>query len=545
MAQHGFNHFGSAQHGGSIDPNDLAMGGSYNQNYSPSDNYGAHGSSGNGSNAFATGGSLIADEDLLDGLSGDSGHAMPNSGQEFSGMNMAFSHDASSYHSNRPSSGLRLDPNQVNGYSSTPDGDPIPSPYAAAFNANFRHQQMQNHPSLNTTLHSAMSYPGDMGGDGGEQNFLNARARASRMSQQMQRKPSNNNARSPMTPKTNAIHGLSLGSSESPNFGPQTIRTVGSHEKSPSGQWLNTPTGSFPTSYNSGFSSPMQQAMVPPIEEVMIKGGTSMPAKLGANSGTTTNSAMASQEAKRKRRRESHNLVERRRRDNINERIQDLSKLVPMHRLEDEKIRKLIQNGTPLSPTLSGISNPAQATSGLAGPGARRAAGGSAGNITTGLPVEEKDKGPNKGDILNGSVSWTRDLMWMLHLKLQQQEELMNTLADLGHPFPFEITDDERRMQSELLDAMSKNDAGTFSYSRTNGSGLRVPNYTDVRGNPSSDVPAASLDSIGITPPENGDSAIADDLVDADQFWDPNDNGSGHASLNFKDEDDYGMDLTH
>ncbi len=152
-----------------------------------------------------------------------------------------------------------------------------------------------------------------------------------------------------------------------------------------------------------------------------------MPAKLGGGSG-----ALSSQEAKRKRRRESCNLVERRRRDNINERIQDLSKLVPAHRLEDEKIRKAIQNGTPLSPTLAGISSPSQATSGLAGPGARRATSGTAGNITTGLPLDEKDKGPNKGDILNGAVSWTRDLMWMLNMKIQQQEELINYIAELG-----------------------------------------------------------------------------------------------------------------
>src|SRR5271170_960235 len=102
-----------------------------------------------------------------------------------------------------------------------------------------------------------------------------------------------------------------------------------------------------------------------------------------------------------RRRRESHNLVERRRRDNINERIQELSHLVPLHRLEDEKVRKALANNSPLSPTLAGLSqppsgmSPPQATSGLAGPGARRA---TAGNITTGIPIEEKDKGPNKGD---------------------------------------------------------------------------------------------------------------------------------------------------
>jgi hypothetical protein len=541
MAQpHSFAHFHSTPNGGSIDPNDLSMGGAYPQGggFSNNDNFNGHASSGN-SNAFATGSALIADEDLLDGLGGSDG--MQSAGQDFSGMNMGFSQDA--YQAHRHSSGLRLDPSQVNGYSSTPDGDPIPSPYTAGFHANFR--QMQNNPSLSTSLHSPMSYSGspmtaggEMGADGNEQNYLNARARA-RMSQHMQRKPSNTRA-TPMTPKTNAaMHNLSIGSQESAqNFGPQSIRTVGSHDKSPSGQWSHTPTGSFPASYNSGFSSPMQAGMVPPIDEVMIKGGTSMPAKLGVNS----NSQLTSQEAKRKRRRESHNLVERRRRDNINERIQDLSKLVPTHRLEDEKVRKLIQNGTPLSPTLTAISSPSQATSGLAGPGARRATGNSVGNITTGLPMDDKDKGPNKGDILNGAVSWTRDLMWMLHLKLQQQEELMNNIAELGGHFPFEMTEDERRMQSELIDAMTKSEPGAFSYSRTSGSGLRVPHHTDYRGNISDG--SGNLDSLGVTPPES--AGMGRDLGDANQFWhDPDDDGNGNIPLSFKEDDEYDMDLTH
>ncbi|EEY19013.1 conserved hypothetical protein [Verticillium alfalfae VaMs.102] len=241
---------------------------------------------------------------------------------------------------------------------------------------------------------------------------------------------------------------------------------------------------------------------------------------------------------KRKRRRESHNLVERRRRDNINERIQDLSRLVPSHRLEDEKIRKMIQNGTPLSPTLSGISSPSQATSGLAGPGARRATGGAAGNITTGLPLEDKDKGPNKGDILNGAVSWSRDLMWMLHLKLQQQEELMNIIAELGGHFPFELTDDEKRMQTELMEAISKNDA--LGYSRTAGSGLRVPNHTDLRGEPLNGSGNPS-DGLGGSPLDNDDGTVTGDLTGANEFWnDPDDD----VSLNFKGDDDFGMDLT-
>jgi hypothetical protein len=179
----------------------------------------------------------------------------------------------------------------------------------------------------------------------------------------------------------------------------------------------------------------------------------------------------------------------------------------------------------------------------LAAPGARRATSGNPGNITTGLPVDDKDKGPNKGDILNGSVSWTRDLMWMLNLKLQQQEELMNTINELGGTYPYEVTEDERRMQSELMDALQKNDLGSFSYSRTAGSGLRVPNHTDYRGEPSNGL-TGPFDTLGVTPEHHESALLAEDL-DANQFWqEPDDNGSGNASLNFKEEDEYDMDLT-
>jgi len=231
-----------------------------------------------------------------------------------------------------------------------------------------------------------------------------------------------------------------------------------------------------------------------------------MPAKLG-----TPSNPVSSQEAKKKRRRESHNLVERRRRDNINERIQDLSKLVPPHRLEDEKIRKAIHNGTPLSPTLSAVENPTQATSALAGPGSRRAAAGSVGNITTGLPIEEKDKGPNKGDILNGAVSWTRDLMWAVKLKMDHIEELMNLLADHNIDVPFQITEDEQRMHSEIESILHGKD---FTYSRSDGSGLRVPHHTNYKGERLN----GNGHSNSISPNPNGTSAIGDDMMDEGEF---------------------------
>ena len=535
MAQHGFNQFGSAPNSGSIDPNDLAMNGgyspSYPNNHSNNNNNNNYGSNGGGqANGFSSGSAVFGDDELLDGLASPGGQM--NQGHDF-GMNLGFAQGH--YQSHRGS--LQIDPSQLNGYSQTPDGDPIQSPYTANFHGGFR--QMQNGHAMGTSLHSPLSYSGsplavaDMN-DGSDPNYLNAKARA-RMSQQMQRKASN--TRSPMTPKSAALHGMSLSSTESPAFGPQSIRNHNGHDKSPSGQWLNTPAASIPASYNSGFASPMQQGMVP-MNEVMMKAGTSMPTKLGVNPN-----AVSSQEMKRKRRRESHNLVERRRRDNINERIQDLSRLVPAHRLEDEKIRKLIQNGTPISPTLTGLSSPTQATSGLAGPGARRANGNTTGSITTGLPLEDKDKGPNKGDILNGAVSWTSDLMWMLHLKLQQQEELMNHISELGGHYPFELTEDERRMQSELIEAISKNDTGTFSYSRTSGTGLRVPHHTDYRGDPTNGL-GGNLDALGTTPAATGNTDLNADLRDTDQFWhDPDEDVSGNVSLDFKEEDEYDMDL--
>ena len=55
---------------------------------------------------------------------------------------------------------------------------------------------------------------------------------------------------------------------------------------------------------------------------------------------------------------ESHNPLERRQQDDINERLQGLSYLGPFHGLEDEKVRKALQNNSPLSPTLTGLSAP-------------------------------------------------------------------------------------------------------------------------------------------------------------------------------------------
>jgi len=504
MTQQGFGHFGGGHGGGAVDPNDLMSG-----NYANFPNAFQSGSS-NPPNAYSSSGALFGDDELLDSLGSPADQSgMLDHTQGFGNVgDMGVGFNQGVY---QGTPAVPID-QHVNGFSNTPEGEPIHSPYVHSFPGS---QFRQVHP-IQSPMSGYSRSPltaSELNPD--DPNYLKARAQ---LSQSMQRKASS--TRSPMTPKTTSIHA---------GFGPQPIQTTGLADKPSSGQWMPTPGGSM-ASYTSGFSSPIQHGLVQ-INEVMMKGGTSMPAKLGVAPG-----AVSSQEMKRKRRRESHNLVERRRRDNINERIQDLSRLVPTHRLEDEKIRKMIQNGTPLSPTL-GVANVNQATSGLAGPGAKRAAG--AGNITTGLPMEEKDKGPNKGDILNGAVSWTRDLMWMLHLKLQQQEELMNCIAELGGQFPFELTDDEKRMQTELMDAMAKNEGlPPFSYTRTAGSGLRVPQHTDYRGTPLNGNGGSSVS------PDGGNPGLVD-MGDPSQFWhDPEDDRSANNSINFKEEDEYDMDLT-
>lgn len=514
MAQHSFQ---MSAHG-AIDPNDLAMPGDFQSSYQH--NYSSHN---NPPSAFS-GGSAFLDDELLEGLNSpaEPQARIQSHGQDYSGMNdMGISYPQGIYGSH----GLPIAQRHVNGYSSTPDGDPIQSPFVNNFG---QYRQMTHTQPFGGSLQSPLSYAGSPLAntelnDNTDPNFLSTKARA-RVTQAMQRKPSSARG-GPLTPKTAAMGGLPMGPE---SFGSQPIRTGSAHhEKSQSGQWIQTPNSmsSFP---GSGFSSPLQPTLQGnQINDMILKGGASMPAKLG-----TTTAAASSQEARRKRRRESHNLVERRRRDNINERIQDLSKLVPAHRLEDEKIRKAIQNGTPLSPTLAGVASPSQATSALAGPGARRAAGGSAGNITTGLPLDDKDKGPNKGDILNGAVSWTRDLMWMLHLKMQQQEELVNALYDCGKILPFEITDDERRMQTELMEAMARNDDASgqgmaFSYTRTAGTGLRVPHHTDYKGAPLNGSGSAG-DHSSVSP--DGDVG----LLDSGDFLD----------YDVKEEDEYGMDMT-
>ncbi|KAF2639779.1 HLH transcription factor-like protein [Massarina eburnea CBS 473.64] len=472
----GNQQFSSAhENSGGINPSDLTMSGNLNMN-----------SQFGGPASYVQGGAGIADDELADSLGGNY-----DQHQNFDG----FQQESSFFPTTNSHAGNHI--NQV--YSHTPDDVPIQSPFVHPNGFDFNQYQ---------------STPQRMGFPAGMQSGA---MRRPGMPAPMSRNGSEH--RSPMSPKTPAMSALHLGTPDSGNFASQPIMTnMHRHKPSMSSQWDGTPGSAHSQTWieSPGGHSPHNATLHhQQISEVIHSGKhASLPTKVDI---------VQTQDAKKRRRRESHNLVERRRRDNINERIHDLSRLVPQHRLEDEKIRKHINNNGPLSPTISATGmSPPQATSLLAGGTGRRAAG----NITQGLPIEDKDKGPNKGDILNGAVSWTRDLMWYLDKAIQQNEELTTRLRQLsGEEWPTEQTEDERRMKTELHDAIEKNGFGNFKYSRGPGSGLRVPKHTNLAGEALHQISPQSL-----SPDMQSTGSGPTGTSNQQQYW------SNHT---LKEEDEY------
>lgn len=510
----------------SVDPSELTM---------PNGSFGQYplGSQQNTSSSFNLGNSGIGDDELLDlDLNDVAAHnhhfqgGHHGFGTQENGSMQGFFPDIGPQGPAIPNGQNPM--NQI--YSNTPDGTPIQSPFV---HGNFNYAQFGHvHPQQIHASRASPNVRSSLGNNHGMENhFGNARSRPSLQTVDRQASDS----RSPMTPKTPGLGALNLGTPDSGSLPSQPIHTNNfnphRHQKSLSAQWDSTP-GSMHSYVDSPISSPGHHASHAQISEILKSGKhASLPAKV--DTGHHPVPAYQTQEAKRRRRRDSHNMVERRRRDNINERIQELSHLVPLHRLEDEKVRKHMMNNSPLPPTLAATGrSPPPATSLLAG-GGRRATG--AGSISMGIPVEEKDKGPNKGDILNGAVSWTRDLMWALHAKIQQESELADVITSMGGQFPFEQTEDEKRMRSELLTAMSENDPSSFSYTRGPGSGLRVPNHTTVSGDPLGTLSPQSL-SPGV---QSGGSGANSGGHGQPQFW----NHNGPDGISFKEEDEYGMDM--
>lgn len=483
--QFGGQQFSSAQEPMSgINPSDLVG------NFGINNHFGA-------SASYIPGNAGIADDELADSLGDFSGQPGFGYGQETMDRHDNFIPGQSNSAHHTHSSMAQL-------YSNTPHDDPIQSPFVQTRGFDFT--QYQSAPQ-----HLGMSARNMTSGS---------------MSRHALLARHDSDSRSPLSPKGHPM--AYSGTPDSGNFGVGSapIMAMAQHRRQKSSQWDNTPGSHHSQSWiDSPTQSPHTAGMHPQIHEVMAGkhvAHASLPAKV-VDMGQ-------SQDAKKRRRRESHNLVERRRRDNINERIHDLSRLVPQHRLEDEKVRKHISNNGPLSPGVGGMSPP-QATSLLAGGTGKRAAG----NITTGLPLEEKDKGPNKGDILNGAVSWTSDLMWMLKQKIDQVDELSARLRDAtGEDWPTERSEEERRMRTEVMDAIEKNKAKPFRYTRAPGSGLRVPKHTNIAGEPIGQLSPQSL-SPGMQSGDSPNNANSNQP----QFWQ-----SGSDPYTVKEEDEFNsMDM--
>jgi hypothetical protein len=465
------------------------------------------------SNSFHAGNSGLGDDELLESLGG-----LDEPPQQYGNFNGGYANQTSQGFF--PENAMAMSHGTGNGqmYSHTPDAGPISSPFT---NNGFNYDQYR--PNTGQQHSYSNSIPTSMGMQNG--SF------AARRMHPMERHPSD--SRSPMTPTTPGLKSLNLGTPDSGHHQNMLNQQLNQHAKMTSEHWGGN-SGSQGSYLDSPIPSPHHGNFHhPQISEIIASGKQPGKGENGAHSASLP-TAFQSQEAKKKRRRESHNAVERRRRDNINERIHDLSRLVPQHRLEDEKIRKHINNNGTMSPTLTATGmSPPHATSLLAGGSGRRAAG----NITQGLPIEEKDKGPNKGDILNGAVSWTRDLMWLLYQKLEEEEKLQELLTQHGATWPFESSEEEKRMRSELKVAVEKNGVQNFNYSRAHGSGLRVPAHTNIAGEPLS--PGQSLSPAV----QGGAGGSSTNQHNQTNLWvNQHSDSSGRGSFSFKEEDEYTMD---
>lgn len=497
-AQFNQTYFNTSNGGMNINPANLSdpMSQSFNQ--------------GSMSASFNNVSSAIADDELLD-LDFNQ-NRQQNNGYDFNqGMQHAFNQQQM---------------NQAAVFSNTPDGAPIQSPFT----------------------HSDFNYAGFRSVPGQHFTGVQSMPQTSAFRHQMQSKATGSRPRA--AANTPTMNQMQMSDDMAHHPGMQQIQRHRRQQGSGGAGWDSTPSG-HSWNESSPFPSPASGRPFPhQIAEVMKtennhqpKVASSLPAKMegsGSPGPQTT-------DLKKKRRRESHNLVERRRRDNINERIQDLGHLLPQHRLEDEKVRKHLQTNAPLSPsiTTARLSPPTAATASLASSHGRRTTG--SGSITQGLPAEDKDKGPNKGDILNGSVAWTRDLMWYLERKMRQEQEAKQLVSQLGAVWPFEQDEEELRMESEITEVISRQQNGGHikQYTRARGSGLRVPGFTNVAGetinsdggNMNNPFQLGNHQQQALSPGfQSGGSGMSSGQMshlNQTQFWDSQ----------FNEEDEYGMEM--
>ena len=110
---------------------------------------------------------------------------------------------------------------------------------------------------------------------------------------------------------------------------------------------------------------------------------------------------------------------------------------------------------------------------------------------------------------------------------MEQESELEQLFASEGRPWPYQKSEDEARMYSELREAMRLNGRENFSYSRGPGSGLRVPEHTDLRGDPERRGSGGQQDIMG--------GGLQQNQQQQQQWSSPD--------FNPKEEDEFGMDL--
>lgn len=522
--------YGSWQGSMGNDISDFAMGGGQGMRVN-------YGSQQNMSSNFIAGNSVILDDELADLLETDTMDQNHNHQNGFGATNQiqhdnGFNLDQYPMDSQMSSALPVHQRNQYmsNIYSQTPEGSgPIQSPFIHSFDyrqfaaSQPQQQQMAGQPRRpSANLHHGSF---DMN---------------SRVKNTLRQERKSSTSRSPMTPKTPAINGLQIGTPDSSAFAGQTIPVNPlnrGHRKTPSAHWDNT-FSSGPSYIDSPLASPHSGSVQPQISGVLNGTHTaSLPTQVEQ---VAQSAPHATVDAKRQKRRQSHNAVERRRRDNINDRIQELARLVPAHRLDDDKLRKHLSTNSPF-PSLGGTGlSPPQATSLLAGGTGRRAAG----SITQGLPIDDKDKGAAKGDVLNGAVGWARDLMWLADKQLRRENHLVEMLARHGDQLDarFQPDENEKRMQSELIEAVQRNNPNSFCYSRAHGSGLWVPKYTDHTG-----VPLQSTPSQAFPNAYAASNSGVDHMNQDNSLWEYNnminDDQGDFTQAEFKEEEEFGMEM--
>ena len=87
-------------------------------------------------------------------------------------------------------------------------------------------------------------------------------------------------------------------------------------------------------------------------------------------------------------------------------------------------------------------------------------------------------------------------------------------------------------MRTELVDAIEKNNFGTFKYSRAPGSGLRVPKHTNLAGE---SIHQISPQSLSPDMQSTGSGSGANSSNAQQQYW---------SNQSLKEEDEYnGMDM--